>query len=75
MAQCEVCCGEGTYPIHNRKGKHVYDIKCPECWGISEERAAELERKCAEDAAVLQEWRAQWKAFQEEVKKEVKRDG
>ena len=29
---CEVCEGSGEYPIHAR-GKHVYDITCPECGG------------------------------------------
>lgn len=30
---CEVCEGEGQYPIHARGGKHIYDIACPECDG------------------------------------------
>lgn len=30
---CAVCNGEGTYPIINRYGSHVYNIACPECDG------------------------------------------
>ena len=52
---CEVCGGEGRYPIIDSKGSHRYDIKCPECLGISDE---ELERRCAEDAAALARARA-----------------
>ena len=50
---CRVCDGEGTYPIICSRGSHLYDIKCPECLGISDE---EIERKCTEDRAALQEW-------------------
>ena len=49
---CEVCNGEGTYPIIDSKGSHRYDIKCPECLGVSDE---EIERRCAEDRAVLEQ--------------------
>lgn len=30
---CEVCCGEGYYPIHNKHGREMYSIRCPECYG------------------------------------------
>jgi DnaJ-class molecular chaperone len=52
---CEVCGGEGTYPIIDNKGSHRYDITCPECHGISDE---EIERKCSEDRAVLEAFRS-----------------
>jgi hypothetical protein len=51
MAICLVCNGEGTYPIINSKGSHLYDIRCPECLGISDE---ELEREAAEARAVFE---------------------
>ncbi len=47
---CKVCNDLGTYPIINRFGKTLYEIKCPECLGISDE---ELERKISEDRAIL----------------------
>jgi hypothetical protein len=47
---CEICGGDGTYPIIDCRGKHRYDIKCPECLGISD---AGLERRAAEDTAAL----------------------
>ena len=49
---CKVCCGLGTYPIIDRFGSTLYEIKCPECLGISD---AEIERSCAEDRAVLEQ--------------------
>lgn len=52
---CEVCGGEGTYPIINMKGSHIYSITCPECFGISDE---EIERKCAADRKALEDWMA-----------------
>jgi hypothetical protein len=51
MAACEVCNGLGDYPIITITGRTLYYIRCPECHGISDE---ELERKCAEDRAVLE---------------------
>lgn len=27
---CEICDGTGWYPIHNRGGRQVYSIACPE---------------------------------------------
>jgi phage FluMu protein Com len=47
---CTVCNDLGTYPIIDRFGSTLYEIKCPECLGISDE---ELERKAPEDRAVL----------------------
>lgn len=32
-ASCEVCEGYGIYPIHNRYGRELYSIRCPECHG------------------------------------------
>jgi len=36
---CDVCCGEGRYPIHNRFGSEVYSIECPECCGSGQMEA------------------------------------
>ena len=47
---CDVCCGSGTYPIIDRFGTTRYEIKCPECLGISDE---ELKAACDRDAALL----------------------
>lgn len=34
LKDCDVCFGTpGLYPILNRFGRHLYDIKCPECDG------------------------------------------
>lgn len=34
MAECDVCCGGGRYPVINRYGSELYSIRCPECSGI-----------------------------------------
>lgn len=31
--ECEVCEGEGTYPVMDKYGKHRFSISCPECFG------------------------------------------
>lgn len=31
--KCEVCNGDGIYPIIDRHGKELYGIRCPECDG------------------------------------------
>lgn len=33
MAECDVCCGMGDYPIIDRRGSTLYCIRCPECYG------------------------------------------
>lgn len=33
MSDCEICGGDGVYPIISARGSHVYDITCPECHG------------------------------------------
>jgi DnaJ-class molecular chaperone len=30
---CEVCEGDGRYPVINRHGQELYTILCPECEG------------------------------------------
>ena len=30
---CDVCEGLKFYPIHNRFGRELYSIQCPECFG------------------------------------------
>lgn len=30
---CNICGGEGQYPIINMNGREVYSIRCPECYG------------------------------------------
>jgi hypothetical protein len=30
---CDVCAGMGQYPIINSKGRELYSITCPECFG------------------------------------------
>ncbi len=42
--ECDVCGGEGTYPIMNMGGREVYSIECPECGGSGEEYDEEAER-------------------------------
>lgn len=53
---CRVCDDQGTYPVISSQGAHLYNIKCPECLGITDE---EIERKCAEDRAALEKWNAE----------------
>ena len=36
MSDCEVCEGQKFYPIHNRHGRELYAIRCPECCGSGE---------------------------------------
>lgn len=31
--KCDVCDGDGTYPVIDSKGSHRYSIRCPECFG------------------------------------------
>ena len=50
MADCLVCEGTpGKYPIINSRGKHLYNIACPECDGkgntFSEEDDEEREQE------------------------------
>lgn len=51
---CEVCEDLGTYPIIDAKGTHRYDITCPECFGINEEKRRYYDQKCAEDSVLLE---------------------
>lgn len=37
MKECDVCCGMGRYPIINRMGQQLYEIRCPECFGTGED--------------------------------------
>jgi hypothetical protein len=30
---CDVCCGSGRYPVIDRRGRQLYEITCPECFG------------------------------------------
>ena len=30
---CDVCSDTGEYPVINSKGRHLYSIRCPECFG------------------------------------------
>jgi hypothetical protein len=39
MNRCEVCGGEGLYPIIDSHGRERYSIKCPECFGSGEGEA------------------------------------
>lgn len=50
MSTCEICGGEGSYPIFDIHGSQRYSITCPECLGISD---AEVKRRCDADAAAL----------------------
>lgn len=34
--KCPVCNNSGYYPIINVRGRHLYDIRCPECLGEPE---------------------------------------
>jgi hypothetical protein len=34
--ECEVCCGEGAYPVIDKWGKERFCISCPECFGSGE---------------------------------------
>lgn len=63
---CDVCGGEGTYPIIDQQGRERHLVTCPECYGsglceTDEERAdrlfaAEQQRKYD---AIMAEKRAQ----------------
>lgn len=44
--KCEVCNGQGTYPIISVQGSHLYDIRCPECFGTGDE---EIKHKNTDD--------------------------
>jgi hypothetical protein len=49
---CEVCNGTpGRYPIHNKFGKQLYEIECPECFGSGlTDEEADLEMQKRDDA-------------------------
>ncbi len=37
MKACDVCHGTpGRYPVINRYGRQLYEIRCPECGGSGE---------------------------------------
>lgn len=44
QVECDVCEGLGKYPIHNRCGRELYDIRCPECSGSGLVDGPELSR-------------------------------
>ena len=61
---CLVCEGTpGYYPIHDSRGRHLYNIRCPECEGTGEteeefDARAQLERDRSRYEAALAETRA-----------------
>lgn len=40
MSECEVCGGGGYYPIFNIEGRELYQIRCPECDGVTLDESA-----------------------------------
>ena len=57
---CDVCCGDGRYPVITRTGKELYTIPCPECGGSGKadeeaERAAIREKANACTGAVCKD--------------------
>ncbi len=51
MTKCEVCGGDGWYPIIDMRGCERYNIKCPECFGDGEaDEEAFAEEKAAAEA-------------------------
>lgn len=38
-APCQVCDDSGYYPIINNRGRQLYSIVCPECFGVAAEPA------------------------------------
>ena len=49
--KCEVCNGEGTYPIFDNYGQSRYSIRCPECYGSGEADEEAIAEEKAEAAA------------------------
>lgn len=47
---CDTCCGDGCYPIHNKYGARVMWIDCPQCSGSGmSERSARQREQAALD--------------------------
>ena len=40
--KCEVCNGQGDYPIIDNLGSHRYSIRCPECFGAGQVEEEEV---------------------------------
>jgi DnaJ-class molecular chaperone len=49
--KCEVCNGQGTYPIFDNFGQSRYSIRCPECYGSGEADEEAIAEEKAEAAA------------------------
>lgn len=49
--KCDVCGGEGWYPIIDNNGCERYNIKCPECFGSGEADEEAIAQEKAEAAA------------------------
>lgn len=47
---CEVCGGDGLYPIHDMHGRERFSIQCPECFGAgrSDEEIVDDQRRHAD---------------------------
>ncbi len=50
VGDCDVCIGDGRYPIHNKHGREVYTIECPECCGTGEAAEEDPEEVAAREA-------------------------
>ncbi|OAH41856.1 hypothetical protein AX777_21325 [Sphingobium yanoikuyae] len=65
---CEVCEGRATYPIHNKFGKRLYEISCPECCGTGE--ADDVDMEAASQAARVHSDLARYNAAMAEMRKQ-----
>lgn len=53
MMTCEVCRGDGRYPVIDRYGRERYSIKCPDCLGSGEADEVEPGVAVAKQAAAI----------------------
>ena len=54
--QCDVCFGTpGKYPVINRFGQQLYEIECPECYGLGQIED-DKELPSTSDARILSNW-------------------
>jgi DnaJ-class molecular chaperone len=76
MTKCEVCGGDGWYPIIDMHGCERYSIQCPECFGDGkadeEAIAAEKAEVAARNSAAIQ--RGKYEAAMAE-KRDASREG
>lgn len=47
--ECDVCNGQGDYPIYNKFASHVMTISCPACFGDGlDDETRDAKRECGD---------------------------